>query len=257
MEDVTTRTQVMISRCFNAIGISILLYDHLLSVDDEVEYVWKARMSVPKLSFLLVRYLVPVALFVNIYQQSYDNISLPDTLCLSGLASCNSCIFHYCRRGRKFFDFTSSLVMTIGWTIAIMVKEAESMHFAGSRKFHTVLCSTQSRSILPALYAAPVVFEIVMIVLILWGAYVQSRNMENKNVMRHLMNDGFIYIMLLFVLRVANMLVTASAPSRLIFTGLCFGCATSAATISRLILSVRKESVTKRRLGMSSRCPME
>lgn len=91
----------------------------------------------------------------------------------------------------------------------------ESMHFSGSRKFHTVLCSTQSRSILPALYAAPVrlvsgiirfltnrsskvVFEIVMIVMILWGAYVQSRTMENKNVMRHLMNDGFIYIMVRF-----------------------------------------------------------
>lgn len=69
---------------------------------------------------------------------------------------------------------------------------------------------------------------------------------------------------------------TSSTQSRLIFTGLwyvigllysistisrtwllSFGCATSAATVSRLILSVRKESVTKRRLGLSNRCTME
>ncbi len=38
-------------------------------------------------------------------------------------------------------------------------------------------------------------FEDVMIVLILWGTHVRSRNMENKSLTSYLLNDGFIYIL--------------------------------------------------------------
>ena len=42
--------------------MQILLYDHALTLDDEVRLVWVAETTLPKLLFLINRYLVPIAL---------------------------------------------------------------------------------------------------------------------------------------------------------------------------------------------------
>lgn len=47
----------------------ILFYDHILSIDDEVEYIWNARLSAPKIAFMLVRYIMPAVLFVNAFRE--------------------------------------------------------------------------------------------------------------------------------------------------------------------------------------------
>ncbi|TFY59557.1 hypothetical protein EVG20_g7745 [Dentipellis fragilis] len=60
MEELATVVQnINASRYLSAAGFVVLLYDHVLTFDDEVEYVWKARMSLPKFLFLFNRYLVP------------------------------------------------------------------------------------------------------------------------------------------------------------------------------------------------------
>lgn len=45
----------------------VLLYDHLLTLDDEIQYVWKTKTTVPKVLFLLNRYFVPIVMIVNMY----------------------------------------------------------------------------------------------------------------------------------------------------------------------------------------------
>lgn len=46
------------------IGLVIVLYDHVITFDDEVQHVWKAKSSFAKWSFLFNRYLVPTVLIV-------------------------------------------------------------------------------------------------------------------------------------------------------------------------------------------------
>ena len=41
-----------------AAGLSILLYDHVLTLADEVRLVWRAPRSFPKYAFLFNKYLV-------------------------------------------------------------------------------------------------------------------------------------------------------------------------------------------------------
>ncbi|EEB89744.1 hypothetical protein MPER_12126, partial [Moniliophthora perniciosa FA553] len=43
-----------------AAGVVILLYDHLLTFDDEVELIWKGEWRFPKLMFLFIRYIVAI-----------------------------------------------------------------------------------------------------------------------------------------------------------------------------------------------------
>lgn len=265
-----TPTQANISRTFNAIGIAILFYDQLLSIDDEVEFIWKAQISAPKVSFLMVRYIMPAALFVNAFQQSYSNVMLPETFCKSwfdvaavlfilvvGIENFLVLLHVWILNERKknfmkwtFIFYLLMQAMTVGWTIAIIVKASGFLEFRGNRQNFSLLCSATDRGIFPALYAPTVVFESVMLVLVIWATYVRSLRDVERSLLSYLINDGFVYILILFIFRVANMLITASAPAPMIYTSVCFGCAISAATVCRLILSLRKDSVLKRRSAM-------
>ena len=53
-----------------AAGLVALLYDHLLTINDEIELVWRARNTLPKTLFLINRYLVPLLMLVTIYRES-------------------------------------------------------------------------------------------------------------------------------------------------------------------------------------------
>ncbi|TCD67613.1 hypothetical protein EIP91_012178 [Steccherinum ochraceum] len=56
------------------VGFVALVYDHLLTFADEIDYIWRARAGLVSLLFLLNRYLVPLVLAVDIYEL----FALPD-----------------------------------------------------------------------------------------------------------------------------------------------------------------------------------
>jgi hypothetical protein len=51
-----------------AAGLVMVLYDHILTLPDEIALIWKSPPSLAKCAFLLNRYLVPVALIVVAFQ---------------------------------------------------------------------------------------------------------------------------------------------------------------------------------------------
>lgn len=50
-------------------------------------------------------------------------------------------------------------------------------------------------------------FEAVMLILIMWSTYIRSRDMENRNLLNYLLNDGFIYILVSFLVVLGTWLV--------------------------------------------------
>ncbi|KAJ6457010.1 hypothetical protein C8R47DRAFT_1227660 [Mycena vitilis] len=50
------------SRYVNTAGYVVLLYDHLLTFPDEVEYIWSAPNTLAKVLFLIMRYTIPLFL---------------------------------------------------------------------------------------------------------------------------------------------------------------------------------------------------
>ncbi|KAJ7832001.1 hypothetical protein B0H13DRAFT_2430149 [Mycena leptocephala] len=53
---------VFTTRYVSAAGYVVLLYDHLLTLDLEVEYIWSAPNTSAKILFLIMRYMVPLFL---------------------------------------------------------------------------------------------------------------------------------------------------------------------------------------------------
>ena len=70
-----------------AVGVSILLYDHALTLYDEVKLVWRAPCSFSKYGFLANRYLVLACLLSVAYGQCIMDDSL-----ISLLTSIQKCV---------------------------------------------------------------------------------------------------------------------------------------------------------------------
>lgn len=47
------------------IGTQVLLYDHLLTFDQELRLIWPAKTTIPKLLFLFNRYAIPIAMLLR------------------------------------------------------------------------------------------------------------------------------------------------------------------------------------------------
>ncbi|KAG7447185.1 uncharacterized protein BT62DRAFT_66471 [Guyanagaster necrorhizus] len=58
---------VQATRYLSGAGLVLLLYDHLLTFSAEIELIWAAHWSVPKVLFLLIRYLVPSTVIIHIH----------------------------------------------------------------------------------------------------------------------------------------------------------------------------------------------
>ncbi|KAF8588776.1 hypothetical protein K439DRAFT_1629365 [Ramaria rubella] len=47
-------------------ALALLLYDHALCFDDEIDHIWSARQNVVTISFLLAQYIMPIFLILGI-----------------------------------------------------------------------------------------------------------------------------------------------------------------------------------------------
>ncbi|KAG8806561.1 hypothetical protein FRC17_004924, partial [Serendipita sp. 399] len=54
-------------RYVNYAAFTFMLYDMLLTLADEVKYIWRARWTVIKVVFLINRYVTPIILIGNLY----------------------------------------------------------------------------------------------------------------------------------------------------------------------------------------------
>lgn len=238
-----------------AAGLVFLFYDHILSFSDEVEYVWKARWTIPKVLFLLVRYAVPSALLLHIYQLMGTRHGNRDTFCqvwfnlgvCLGIFSMGTGnflvllrIWVVWNRNRRLILCTLGLFLltqvgVITCAAIVLTKITPSLTF--NRELH--ICTIEKRSILGSLYAPAIVFDGIALLSVIWNAISRPRT-NHIILIQYLYHDRFLYILLLFLMRIVNLLTTLSGPLDIVFLGICFIWATTTVTVSRLILDLRK-----------------
>ncbi|QRW00305.1 dephospho-CoA kinase [Ceratobasidium sp. AG-Ba] len=59
-EFVTAGVHVFASRCLTVAGFALLIHDHIITLDSEINFVWPAKRSAVKVLFLVNRYVVPI-----------------------------------------------------------------------------------------------------------------------------------------------------------------------------------------------------
>ncbi|KAI3610039.1 hypothetical protein WG66_007335 [Moniliophthora roreri] len=265
MEDlVTTILNIQASRYVSAAGVVILLYDHLLTFGDEVELIWQAEWKFPKFLFLLIRYIVVISVLVHTYLDSEmsgltRSVQLPDefVLAIITIAISNSIVLLHMWNlwDRKIWFILCSLVLFIVTQLANtatvifgMTKIIPSTYFSHELR----LCVISNKSSIQVLWAPGLVFEIFMLIALLWNALARPRAGEDE-LRDILIRDGLVFFTTkanspTTVLRLANLILAIAAPLSLIFLVVFFVWCTTTVTVTRFMLNLRRNTVEKEKL---------
>ncbi|KAA1473315.1 hypothetical protein DENSPDRAFT_839774 [Dentipellis sp. KUC8613] len=232
-----------------AAGFVVLLYDHVLTFDDEVEYVWKARMSLPKFLFLFNRYLVPTLMVISTYEFSgFAGRVLPDSVpwlsiaLYLGILCVSNTNFVVLLRLWVLWDRWRNLVV---WTLLCFI----FTHLATFGMVTWVVVQLQpvaqydttvhscvlSRHIwMEGLWVPGVLFETTVFIGACWNAMARPRE-SNELLTRVLYRDA---------LRLMNLTLAIVAPLSLTFLSLFFVFCSTNLTFSRLVLNLRRASAS-------------
>ncbi|KIM79312.1 hypothetical protein PILCRDRAFT_791807 [Piloderma croceum F 1598] len=215
---------MQITKYVDAAGLVFLLYDHILTFDDEVRLVWSADTTLPKVLFLINRYFV---LFAMIFRTNgthvaarYCRISYYGVSSDSSGLALNKLSDTFCKSEMNISLFVG--MMSIGVSNFLVLLRI------------WVLWERNRRLML--------VFEMLVFVVVWWNALDRPRLQSNVILSQVLFREGSIYFFVLFSLRVLNLVLGIVAPVSLIFVGMLFIWCACTMTTSHLILSLRKLS---------------
>lgn len=232
-----------------------MIYDHIISFSDEVELVWKAKWTLPKTIFLLLRYAVPCALIVHAFQLAALN-SLPDpnkfcqvwfsvVVCLgmTSIAIGNFLVLlrlWVLRNRNQKFIFSTLMFFVVAHTATIICVVIVLIRITPSLMFDSLgMCVIARRSILGLLYIPSVGFDAIALVATFWNSLGRPRSC-GRDLIRHLRQDGFIFVLLLFLMRVTLLFTTLFGPLHRIFLSIYIIWTTTTVTVSWLVLDIRR-----------------
>ncbi|KAI5121351.1 hypothetical protein M0805_000659 [Coniferiporia weirii] len=213
----------------NYVGLAsytFLIYDHLLTFSDEVEYVWKGRKGLIAYLFFLNRYFFPLAFIVNLYAYLSPNFSY--AMCTHfvryegatvivgfGIAGLMMML-----RVKALYGGDNKLVLAIlgmFWIIQIVVYAwFLSMGRPVPRSPGMHGCSMifdPDEKAWPGLSAVVVVvFDTAVLSLTLNRTSCALRGSTSSALLKTLMNDGVLYYGVVFVTNLALTIMIITAP---------------------------------------------
>jgi len=244
------------SQYVSVAGLVVLLWDYFLTFHDEVQLIWRAPLSIPKLLFLFNRYAVPTSLIVLTYATSglSDDI-LSDSFCQTwfgigvvlGMLSIGTSNFLVLLRLWVLWDRRTSLVVStlilfVTTQITSIVCTAYVVaNMMSLMVFNPILhsCMLSGKVSFVILWSPGVVFELMVFIMTCWNALDRPLPQHAK-MARVMYRDGSTYFFVLFGLRLINLVLSIVSPLSLMFLGVFFIWCACNVTLSRLILNLRR-----------------
>ncbi|KAJ7693088.1 hypothetical protein B0H17DRAFT_1060732 [Mycena rosella] len=233
---VVALQNVATTRYVSAAGFVVLLYDHALTLGDEVEYIWSAPSTLAKILFLILRYMVPLFLLAQtITRSGIPVIMMSDTVCKGWTAFSTYAgwlsimisnflvllrIWTMLPRGHRLiiwsivFFIASQLASfaVTSWVVARMIPVLVFEPLVG-------LCTFTHKPEVVWLWVVGFIFEVVVFITVCWNTLDCPRTLgpDVADVTRILFRDGAVYFIILFVLRIANVVIAIVSPISSIF----------------------------------------
>ncbi|PBK92493.1 hypothetical protein ARMGADRAFT_1063451 [Armillaria gallica] len=247
---------IQATRYLTSAGLVVLLYDHLLTFSAEVGLIWAARWSVPKVLFLLLRYFVPSSVIIHTHLLSgIANSYVSNTVCVIwydismylgqiSVAISNFLVllhlWNLWERTPLFICctlalFTLTAIANIACTTVVVVATSHNMYFDHDLR----TCAIRDRAHVPLLWAPCLAFEVVAMSAMVYNALSRPRSLHT-DVGKILYRDGIAYFLILFALRLMNLLLASIAPVSLVLLGVFFIWSSTTVTVTRLILNLRE-----------------
>ncbi|GLB45725.1 hypothetical protein LshimejAT787_2600580 [Lyophyllum shimeji] len=210
----------------NVASCAILFYDYFLTLEMEVEYIWKATWGMGKVLFLLARYPtfvdVPVMLYYALtpnlpFEKCANLYSAASWLTAFGIGMAEAVLvlrtFALWGNNRKILVFLLGLYTAIYIpVVVILVIFLRSLRWGAPPLPTVVGCyPTQGSVILFADFALLMVNETIVMVLTIWIGVKRFRHSRNPLVIT-LYRDGVFYFVYLFLISAGNIIVLLAGP---------------------------------------------
>ncbi|KAJ6479708.1 hypothetical protein C8R45DRAFT_1101155 [Mycena sanguinolenta] len=212
---VAALQNVVTSRYVSVAGYVMLLYDHLLTLDDEVEYIWRAKNTIAKVLFLILRYMVPLVMTGQTITRSELPVIPMSDVTYAGWFSIVISNFlvllriwttlppgHHLIVWSLWFFIAMQLV-GLGTTTWVITNIIPVFYFDPVVGF----CSFSSKPRVAGLWIPGLIFEVTVFVTVCWNALDRPRALgtdSNDHITPMIFRDGVAYFVILFVLRIIN-----------------------------------------------------
>ncbi|KAJ7083731.1 hypothetical protein B0H15DRAFT_850504 [Mycena belliarum] len=251
MEEIAR--DLLLTRYTGAAGLTILLYDHLLSLADERRLIWSAKFTSSKFLFLAMRYIVPGMMITQSVQLAgLSNVSLTDKFCKIWMslavivAWVTFAINNWLVLLRLWVLWDRNRTVIICTLLLFISTQATTLVLAWLRVAEMLptllfnrplqLCSLSAPSDIGYMWLPGLSFEFVMLVAL--GYEVLSR----PRTLAGLQRDGYGYFLCLFALSLANTIIFLVARLSLAFSAFFFTWCFATTTTCRMILNLRRSS---------------
>ncbi|CAL1697812.1 unnamed protein product [Somion occarium] len=215
------------ARYLSVVGLVALLYDHFLTLKDEIQLIWfSPSWGVIKWAFLYNRYVVEISLILAAYVQAGFAPSLSDLRYLAVVSMA-----------------FSNFVMVIQIYTATVICAALTLQEVHATIVHLPIAGMNTCGLskkppfLIGVWAGMTAFDVFILLLTL-GNSLDRPHRQHIGVLSTLYRDGAIFFTALLSLRVMNFILGIIADTSQILIGSFFSWAMVSVTLSRLILRI-------------------
>jgi len=259
-----------LARFLSAAGLVMLIYDHILTLPEEITLVWKAPTSYSKCLFLLNRYFVPCTLLVVAFEMSaFQPITLSDDTCrtlivmstMIGIVSVAIGNILVLTRVVLLWDNNPMVkkVLTIGFLLSFFTTAgamaATLTRLSPGFEYSTLVKMCVPTTVSPLLivvWSSPLVFELLVLGATCWNAIDRPTN-GALPLTKALQRDGIQFFLALTTLRAANLGLAATMDPKLTMLLVFFVWSMTTLVLNRSLLSSsRASALDKLRVSIST-----
>lgn len=242
-------------------SMTLMVYDMLLTLPEEVSTMWSGRPSIGRYMFLVNRYVAPVLFIFDLYYQLAPHLTLefckrawlpPNILGIISLTSVESILVlrtHALYRNKALL-FVLCLLCCINAATMIGATFYLRLHVITFQEATfpppvqlgcTEQCSLPiCRTLLTAFWIPFFFTETVIFGLTLWKSYSSTLGMtSHSKLVQVFYRDGFIYYIVAMLISITNLLVWILAPDSLSYIVTSVMRALQVSVGSRILLNIR------------------
>ncbi|KAI0812300.1 hypothetical protein BC629DRAFT_1436398 [Irpex lacteus] len=225
------------TRYLSVAGLIVLLYDHALTLSDEVSLVWAAPRSFAKYAYLFNRYMVAICLLAVTHE-------------MSGLS------------GNVYSEMGPiiSRLMTIGFVVSFsaqatlmvltLIELVPGVYWGPSPLGMCITTYTTPKLI--GVWASPMLFEVLVIFSTILNAFDRPHQAELR-VAKTLYRDGIIYFCAVTFFRVLNLIFSIVGRPSTSMLMVFFAWSGTTTVLSRALLNIRRQEIMSDRYAVSGR----
>ncbi|KIY65568.1 hypothetical protein CYLTODRAFT_492220 [Cylindrobasidium torrendii FP15055 ss-10] len=241
----------------SAAGLTLLLYDHALTFQDEVSLIWAAPSTLPKWLFLFMRYTVPAIIIVCISQLTAGIDAFGAVFCKAFLAFATCVGVVTIAMGNflvllHFWNLWNRNTRIMIWTMGLFVTCQLATIGCAAKVISTLIrnigwsdqlnmCVMTGREDIALAWIPGAFFEAIILTLVIYKGLTKTKlnDEAEDNLSNGLYFHGIAYFATLFVLRLVNFVAGLVAPMSLVFIVVYFIWCSTTIAVTRLMLSLR------------------